>query len=160
MVGGFATRSVERVAAGAGARGVGVVDREPLLLDAVHEVDLGAVEVRDAHPVDDDGHAVEVGDDVAVEAPLVEEELVTQARAATGLHGDAQLEVVTTLLLEQALDLLGGHGAEVDLVGAALVGALNRLGHVMGSFVTGCYRDQWSHTRGYSESSPPLVGPR
>ena len=44
-----------------------------------------------AHPVDDDGHAVEVGDDVAVEGALVEEELVAQARAAAGLHGDAQL---------------------------------------------------------------------
>ena len=46
--------SVERVAAGAGAGGVGVVDREALLLDAVDEVDRRAVEVGDAHPVDDD----------------------------------------------------------------------------------------------------------
>ena len=64
-----------------------------------------AVEVGDAHPVDDDGHAVEVGDDVTVEVALVEEELVAQTGAAAGLHGDAQLEVVATLLLEQALHL-------------------------------------------------------
>ena len=66
---------------------------------------IGAVEVGDAHPVDDHGHAVEVGDDVTVEAALVEEELVAQTRAAAGLHGDAQREVVATLLLEEALHL-------------------------------------------------------
>ena len=71
---------------------------------------IGAVEVGNAHPVDDHGHAVEVGDDVTVEGALVEEELVAQAAAATGLHGDAQREVVATLLLEQALHLGGGDG--------------------------------------------------
>ena len=70
---------------------------------------IGAVEVGDAHPVDDHGHAVEVGDDVAVEGPLVEEQLVAQARAAAGLDGDAQREVVATLLLEEALDLATPH---------------------------------------------------
>src|SRR4051812_36071630 len=57
---------VEGVAAGAGAGRVRVVDREALLLDRVDEVDHGAVEVGDAHPVDHDGHTVEVGHDVAV----------------------------------------------------------------------------------------------
>ena len=80
----------ERVAAGAGSAGVGVVDGEALLLDGVDEVDRRAREVGRAHPVDDDAHAAEVGDDVAVEGALVEEELVAQAGAATGLHGDAQ----------------------------------------------------------------------
>ena len=50
----------------------------------------------------------ELLDDVAVELTLVEEELVAQARAATGLDGDAQREVVATLLLEQRGDLGGG----------------------------------------------------
>ena len=44
----------------------------------------------DAHPVDDDVDAVEVGDDVTVELTLVEEQLVAQAGAAAGLHRDAQ----------------------------------------------------------------------
>ncbi len=44
--------SVERVAAGAGAGGVRVVDGEALLLDGVDEVDGGALDVGRAHPVD------------------------------------------------------------------------------------------------------------
>src|SRR4029079_14577049 len=93
-----ASSLVARVVACAGAGRVGVVDREALLLDRVDEVDHRAVEVGHAHPVDDDGHAVEVRHDVAVEGPLVEEELVAQARAAAGLHGDPQCEVVAALL--------------------------------------------------------------
>ena len=127
---------MERVAAGAGAGGVGVVDREALLLDGVDEVDLGTVEVGDAHPVHDHGHAVEVGGHVAVEGALVEEELVAKARAATGLHGDTQRQVVTTLLLEEAVDLAGGDCRKVDLVGAALSG-LDLLGHLITPEVSG-----------------------
>src|SRR5207244_997075 len=52
----------EAVAAGAGARGVRVVDREALLLDGVDEVDRRAAQVRGAHPVRDDLDAVEVLD--------------------------------------------------------------------------------------------------
>src|SRR5690349_7938182 len=63
--------AAEGVAAGAAARGVGVVDREALLLDRVGEVDRGAAEVRSAHAVDDQRHAVLVEDEVAVEAALV-----------------------------------------------------------------------------------------
>src|SRR5690349_7537403 len=128
--------SVERVAARARTRGVGVVDREALLLDGVDEVDLGTVEVGDAHPVHDHGHAVEVGGHVAVEGALVEEELVAEARAATGLHGDPQGQVVTTLLLEEALHLAGGDSGEVDLVGAAL-SRLDLLGHLITPGVSG-----------------------
>ena len=46
--------SVERVAAGAGALRVGVVDGEALRVDPVDEVDRGAGQVRHAHPVDHD----------------------------------------------------------------------------------------------------------
>src|SRR5690606_16093061 len=46
--------SVEAVTARAAAPGVGVVDRETLLRDGVLEVDRGAVQVGDAHVVDDD----------------------------------------------------------------------------------------------------------
>ena len=97
----------KRVSAGAGTRRVRVVDREALLLDGVLEVDRGAVEVRDAHLVDDDLDPAEVGGRVAVEQALVEVELVDETRAAAGLHGDPQAEVVATLLLEQAADLVG-----------------------------------------------------
>ena len=68
---------------------------------------VAPLQVGDAHPVDDDVDAVEVLDDVAVELALVEEQLVAQTGAAAGLHGDAQREVVATLLVEQRLDLRG-----------------------------------------------------
>ena len=58
---------MERVAAGARTSCVGVVDGEALLLDGVDEVDLRAGEIGGAHPVGDDGHATEVGHDVAVQ---------------------------------------------------------------------------------------------
>src|SRR3954468_21741177 len=90
--------SVERVAAGTGPGGVRVVDREALLLDGVHEVDDRAVEVRRAHPGDHHGDAVEVAHDVAVEVPLVEEELVAQSGTAARLYRDTQLEIVAAFL--------------------------------------------------------------
>src|SRR6478735_7209965 len=97
-------KSVEAVAAGAAAGRVGVVDREPLLRDRVLEVDRRAVEVRDAHVVDDDLDALEVDRVVAVEIALVEVELVNEAAASARLDGHAQTQVVAALLLEQALD--------------------------------------------------------
>src|SRR6185369_16526959 len=53
-VGGTRLSSVERVAAGAGAGRVRVVDGEALLVDPVDEVDRGAGQVGDAEAVDDD----------------------------------------------------------------------------------------------------------
>src|SRR6476619_5591828 len=116
--------SAEGVAAGARAARVGVVDREALLLDGVGEVDRRAEEVRGAHPVDDDLDTVEVGDEVTVEGALVEVELVDQSRAAAGLDADAQSEVVTALLLEEALDLAGGEAGEDDAVRVGALGGL------------------------------------
>src|SRR4051794_29081829 len=137
----LARASAEGVAAGAGTRGVRVVDREALLLDGVDEVDRGSAQVRGAHPVGHDLDAVEVLDDVAVERTLVEEELVAQAGAATGLNGDAQREVLAALLLQQALDLRrGGVGQDDALARGGLV--LN--GHLLLSRVvrTTCRRHQ------------------
>src|SRR4051794_41373236 len=96
-------RSAEGVAARAGATRVGVVDREALLLDGVDEVDRRAAEVGAAHAVDDDLDAAVLVGLVTVEEPLVEEELVAQARAATRLDGDAQPQVVAALLVQQRL---------------------------------------------------------
>src|SRR3978361_1437850 len=100
--------SAERVAAGAGTRGVRVVDGEALLLDGVDEVDGGTAEVRQTHPVDYEVEAAPVGAVVPVELALVEEQLVPQARAAAGLNGDPQRQVVATFLVEQGLDLQRG----------------------------------------------------
>src|SRR5689334_711165 len=107
---------VEGLAAGARAAGVGVVDREALLLDGVHEVDRRAGEVGHAHAVDDDLHraAGVLLHGVAVEGPLVEEELVAQAGAAAGLDGHPEGEVVAALLGQQRLHLVGGGVGEHD----------------------------------------------
>src|SRR6516225_7453892 len=82
--------SVERVAAGAGPRGVRVVDGEALLLDRVDEVDRGPAEIGGAHLVRDHLHGAELAHYVAVDLALVEVQLVAQAGAAARLHGDAQ----------------------------------------------------------------------
>src|SRR5215470_3379800 len=119
--------SVEGVAAGAGPGGVRVVDREALLLDRVHEVDGGAAEVRGAHLVRDHRHPAELAHDVPVGLALVEVQLVAQARAAPGLHGDPQPQVIAALLLEEAADLGCCLGREVD---ARLRGRLVLNGHL------------------------------
>src|SRR3954467_4508082 len=132
---------VERVAAGAGAARVGVVDREALLLDGVDEVDGRAAQVRAAHPVDDHLDATELVGLVTVEEPLVEEELVAQAGAATRLDGDAQPQVVAALLVQQRLDLCGRGVAEQDAGGAGRAAVEGRAvlhRHVVSSQIRGC----------------------
>src|SRR3954469_20155740 len=118
---------VERVAAGARAGGVGVVDREALLLDGVDEVDDRAAEITRAHPVAPPLDAAEGGEVVTVERALVEEQLVTQARAAARLNGDAQLKIVAPLLVEEVLDLGRGSLGEND-AGRGLAGRLGLAG--------------------------------
>src|SRR5580704_2262222 len=124
--------SVEGVAAGARTRGVRVVDGETLLLDRVDEVDRRAHQVRGAHLVGHDLHAAEVGDDVAVDVALVEVELVAKTRAAARLHGNAQPEVLATLLGEQRAHLgRGTVGKDDPLRGLLLNSHLSsRLVHV------------------------------
>ena len=92
---------------------VRVVDGESLLLDRVHEVDRRATEIGSTHAVGDHSHAPEIRHDVAVEAPVVEEELVAQTRTAPGLHRDAQRQIVPTLSFEERLDL-GSRGLGQD----------------------------------------------
>ena len=93
--------SVEGVTTGARAGGVRVVDGKALLLDGVDEVDGGALHVGGAHPVDGQRHAAEIRGQVAVERAVVEEQVVTQTRASTGLDRDTQRQVVASLLLQQ-----------------------------------------------------------
>src|SRR4029453_1128808 len=118
-------RSVKAVATGARAGGVGIVDREALLLDRVDEVNGRAHQVWPAQPVGDDVHSAKDVDDVAVEAALVEEQLVAQSRAATWLHGDAQRKILTPLTFQEGLDLgcrLVGQDNAVCRCGGAVEG--------------------------------------
>src|SRR5690606_25986451 len=120
--------SAERVPARAAARGVGVVDGEALLLDGVFEVDRGALEVGRAHLVDDHLDAVEVNGDVSVEQPLIEVELVDEARASTGLNGDTQAQIIAALLLAQRAHLCRGGIGQPHAVRGSLGGGVAHAG--------------------------------
>ena len=85
-----AFRLVERVPAGAGAAGVGIIDGKPLGFDRVCEVDARTGQVRQAHFVYYKVDPSDKVDFVAVQATVVEVELVAESGAATGLDGDAQ----------------------------------------------------------------------
>jgi len=96
---------VEAVAAGARAGGVGIVDREALLFNGVNKVDGRAHQVRRAHPIGDNIDAAESLDDVALEAAIVEEQLVSQPRAAAWLHSHAKRKVIAAFSVQERLDL-------------------------------------------------------
>ena len=74
-------------------------------------------DVGGAHPVDRQLDAAELGGQVAVERPVVEEEVVAQAGATAGLDGDAQRQVVAALLVQQRLRLGGRGVGRIDAVG-------------------------------------------
>ena len=63
---------------------------------------------------------------ITVERPVVEEELVAQARTAARLHGDTQPQVRAALLLEQRAHLAGRHVGQLDLVRGQALGVLGR----------------------------------
>ena len=81
---------------------------------------VGALDVGGAHPVDGQLDAAEVAGQVAVEGPVVEEEVVAQAGATARLDGDAQRQVVTALLIQQRLRL-GGRGVGQECAVGAVV---------------------------------------
>src|SRR4029077_8387505 len=82
------------------------------------EVDLGALHVRSAHPVDGQRDAAELRGQVAVEGPVIEEQVVAQAGASARLDGDAQRQVVAALLIQQRLRLGGRGVSQEHAVGA------------------------------------------
>src|SRR5262249_19387324 len=106
---------VERMPAPAGGRGIGVLDGEAAAHEVFLVVDLGALEVAEAHGVDDDLHALLLEDLVAV-GGLVEHHAVGEAGATPALHVDAQsaLGDVLLLLLQDALDLGRSVRSQVD----------------------------------------------
>lgn len=118
---------MEGVPARARTLGVGVIDSEPLLLDRVDEVDRRATEVRGAHTIGDHPDTAEVLQDVSIEVAVVEEELVAKARTATGLHGDAQRQVVATFGLQEGFHLAGSFVGQHDAVGRL---GLHHVAHV------------------------------
>lgn len=101
-----------------------VIDRESLLLNGVDEINGGTAEVRGTHPIRDHTNPAEVPGDVTVKRTVVEEELVTQARAAARLHSDPKRQVLTALGIQQRLNLGGGSIGQDDAFSRC------RFGHV------------------------------
>jgi hypothetical protein len=78
--------SVERITAGTRPAGVRVVNGEALLRNGVLKVDACTAEVRDTHLVHDDLNTVVVPHSVSVEHPLVEVQLVDQAKVERAIR--------------------------------------------------------------------------
>jgi hypothetical protein len=70
---------VKGVSTGARPTRVGIIDREALLLDGVHEIDGRAAEIRRAHPIGYDSHTAELLNDVSIQTAVIEEELVAKS---------------------------------------------------------------------------------
>src|SRR5918998_413441 len=156
------TESVERIAAGARARGVGVVDREALLLDRVDEVDRRALDIGRAHPVHRQRDATELSDEVAVKGPIVEEQVVAQPGASARLDGDAQSQVVTALLVQQRLRLRGRGVREDCAVGGGAGRRLVLNSHCVSLSASSCGANCLNGTlfRRYSRVCPQAAAVR
>src|SRR5437867_1164054 len=106
---------VERMAAAAGGRRIGVLDREAAAHQVFLVVDLRAFQVTQAHRIDDDLHPGDLDDLVPV-GGLVQNHPVREAGAAAALDVDPQaaLRDIRLLLLQNSLDLLRRRRGEVD----------------------------------------------
>src|SRR5918996_984834 len=100
------------VAAGAGALGVRVVDREARLLESVDPVDLGARKIGGAHLVDTYLEVPERGHHVVVHLAVVKVQGIAEPRAAARLDRNPErvflilvLDASGGLLLEQTKHL-------------------------------------------------------
>src|SRR6266496_2830988 len=100
-------RLVERMAAGAAARGHRIVDGEPGCLERVDEVDLRFLQVGDAHPVDHHADAELLGGLVGVGQLVIQVHGVPEPRATARLDRHAEGDVEPALLLEKFLHLAG-----------------------------------------------------
>src|SRR5258706_8543092 len=89
---------VERFSAAAAVFFVRVVELEALVEALAHEVELRALEVREALRIDEDAHAVRLEFLVLGLALVGELELVGKARAAGGAHAQAQPDALAVLL--------------------------------------------------------------
>src|SRR5205807_3134424 len=82
--------SVERTSAGAARNRIGIVHGEAAAHQAIHEVDLGALDVAGAHRVDEQANAADLGNGVTVFRLILEAHAVRHAGAAARLDEDPQ----------------------------------------------------------------------
>src|SRR5690606_33281822 len=100
------TSERERLAAGTGARGLGVVEVEALALEPVREVERGAFEVEVGAAVEDDLEPLLLDEAVGLAHHGVPPEVVREPGAAPLDDGDAEVR------LREVHALVGGDLAE------------------------------------------------
>src|SRR5258705_7046597 len=98
---------VERATASAGRGRVRILDREAAARHRVDEVDLGALEVADAHGIDEQPHAVGLEHLVANAAVLFDHQPVLESGTAATLHEYAESAADLVLFAEQLADFRG-----------------------------------------------------
>src|SRR3989441_12512701 len=96
--------------AAAAARGVGILEREPGLLEVALVVQRHAVQVLRAEPIHEAAHAGALDHDVVLERLLLDVQAVAEARASAREHADAESRRGggNLLLRPQLAPFLGG----------------------------------------------------
>src|SRR2546421_3360660 len=108
---------VERATARATGDGIRVVHREAATHQAVHEIDLGALDVLGADRVDKQPYATHVADGVALFGPILEAHPVRHSRTAARLDEDAQTHLRASLLLQKVTQLRERGVGDADQLG-------------------------------------------
>src|ERR1700704_4920094 len=105
---------VERATARAARDRVGVVHCEAATHQAVHEIDLGTLDVLGADRVDKQPYATDIADGVALFRPVLEAHAVRHTGAAAGLNEHAQTHLGASLLLQKVTQLREGRVRNAD----------------------------------------------
>src|SRR5436853_5169118 len=104
---------VERATASAGRGRVRILDREAATRHRVDEVDLGALEIADAHGIDEELHAVGLEHLIANAAVLFDHQPVLESGTAAPLHEHAESAAGLVLFTQQLVDFRGCRGRNI-----------------------------------------------
>src|SRR3954454_16130489 len=102
--GGFAFNA-ERLATAAGRAGIRVLDREAAAGHRVDEIDLGALQVADAHWIDEQPDAVRFEHLIARATAFLDHQPVLEPRAPAALYKHPQAAARLALFREQLVNL-------------------------------------------------------
>src|ERR1700737_501496 len=108
---------VERATTRAARDRVGVVHRKAATHQAVHEIDLGALDVLGTDRVHKQPYATDVTDGVAFLGPVLESHTVRHAGAAAWLDEHAKTHLRASLLLQKVTQLREGGVGNADQLG-------------------------------------------
>src|ERR1700694_273485 len=108
---------VERANTRAARDRVGVVHGEAAAHQAVHEIDLGALDVLRADRVDKQPYATHFTDGVAFFSVVLEAHAIRHARASARLDEDTQPQLRVSLFLQEITQLGDRRVADADQLG-------------------------------------------